>query len=497
VLILTGTGSAIDYQNAIRSVSYSNSSENPSTVSRVLEVSISDGVNSSNTLTRAVLMQAIEDAPVIQLSNLLNVLPENTPTSVPIDVAIIVVSDVDGGANTLSLSGADASVFQIVSDRLQLKPGVSLDAQSSAQLDVTVNVDDAGFGSGIEDSANYSLVISNSDEAPQVSAMDTAALVYVENNVPISISSNIEVSEPDNGMIVSAQVSIGIGFIAGEDWLAFTDQNGISGSYDDASGLLSLTGTATATQYQDAIRSVTYANFSDNPTTTVREIQVLVSDGVNLSDQIQRNITVVAVNDEEQLLQNSGGTVQQNDTLVLTTSMLNANDAEQSAGQLEYSPLGTWPSVQLIVGGNAVSSFTQADVDLGLVMLNFTGAVPGMNMLPLTVDDGFGSVSVFDMPINVIEMPEPEPGPEVGAAIPDAIEFLPEAVLSAVPALELESLVSFEALEQMSFASSFCQKRYLVQCQHWNWNHSFHSRRSSRCHLRPLAYYPKTAKMPS
>ena len=454
VLILTGTGSAIDYQNAIRSVSYSNSSENPSTVSRVLEVSISDGVNSSNTLTRAVLMQAIEDAPVIQLSNLLNVLPENTPTSVPIDVAIIVVSDVDGGANTLSLSGADASVFQIVSDRLQLKPGVSLDAQSSAQLDVTVNVDDAGFGSGIEDSANYSLVISNSDEAPQVSAMDTAALVYVENNVPISISSNIEVSEPDNGMIVSAQVSIGIGFIAGEDWLAFTDQNGISGSYDDASGLLSLTGTATATQYQDAIRSVTYANFSDNPTTTVREIQVLVSDGVNLSDQIQRNITVVAVNDEEQLLQNSGGTVQQNDTLVLTTSMLNANDAEQSAGQLEYSPLGTWPSVQLIVGGNAVSSFTQADVDLGLVMLNFTGAVPGMNMLPLTVDDGFGSVSVFDMPINVIEMPEPEPEPEVGAAIPDAIEFLPEAVLSAVPALELESLVSFEALEQMSFATT-------------------------------------------
>ena len=47
--------------------------------------------------------------------------------------------------------------------------------------------------------------------------------------------------------------------------LGFTNQNGITGSFNAATGVLTLTGSATVANYQTALRSVTYANASDNP----------------------------------------------------------------------------------------------------------------------------------------------------------------------------------------------------------------------------------------
>jgi len=62
-------------------------------------------------------------------------------------------------------------------------------------------------------------------------------------------------------------VSLTAGFVSGEDILAFTDQNGITGSWNGSTGVLTLTGSATLANYQTALRSVTYLNSSDNPST--------------------------------------------------------------------------------------------------------------------------------------------------------------------------------------------------------------------------------------
>ena len=52
--------------------------------------------------------------------------------------------DVDGGANNLSLSGLDASLFEIIGTTLWLKAGAHLDFETNPLLNVTVNVNDAG-----------------------------------------------------------------------------------------------------------------------------------------------------------------------------------------------------------------------------------------------------------------------------------------------------------------------------------------------------------------
>ena len=52
------------------------------------------------------------------------------------------VTDDALGTNTLSLSGTDAALFQIVGTELFLVAGASLDFETNPVLDVTVEVDD-------------------------------------------------------------------------------------------------------------------------------------------------------------------------------------------------------------------------------------------------------------------------------------------------------------------------------------------------------------------
>ena len=86
-------------------------------------------------------------------------------------------------------------------------------------------------------------------------------------------------------------------YVNGQDTLAFTNQNGITGTWTAGTGVLALSGTATEADYQTALRSITYTNSSDNPTTTTRAVTFVVNDGTENSNTASRGITLTAVND--------------------------------------------------------------------------------------------------------------------------------------------------------------------------------------------------------
>ena len=67
------------------------------------------------------------------------------------------------------------------------------------------------------------------------------------------------------GMLDSTWFDRAGNFHSGEDSLSFTNQNGITGTYNSGTGVLTLTGTTTVANYQTALRSVTYTNGSENP----------------------------------------------------------------------------------------------------------------------------------------------------------------------------------------------------------------------------------------
>ena len=69
----------------------------------------------------------------------------------------------------------------------------------------------------------------------------------------------------DDGNLVGATIAIS-GYQQGEDFLALaTPPAGISAVFDDQSGVLTLSGTASPAAYEQALLAVTYQNTSENP----------------------------------------------------------------------------------------------------------------------------------------------------------------------------------------------------------------------------------------
>ena len=82
------------------------------------------------------------------------------------------------------------------------------------------------------------------NDAPVVTAGATVS--FTEQGTAVVLDSGLTLSDADNTTLASATVSIS-GFVTG-DTLTFTDQNGITGSYDSGTGILTLTGSASVSR---------------------------------------------------------------------------------------------------------------------------------------------------------------------------------------------------------------------------------------------------------
>jgi hypothetical protein len=123
--------------------------------------------------------------------------------------------------------------------------------------------------------------------------METATLNYGPGP-PIQITQTLTVSAPTTNL-VGATVAITSGFVIGEYFLDFTNQNGISSTFDGPSGTLTLTGTASVADYQTALRSVMYEDRSGVPHFSNRYVAFQVDDGTapnQLSNVQTRTINV-------------------------------------------------------------------------------------------------------------------------------------------------------------------------------------------------------------
>ncbi|GAB3508573.1 hypothetical protein GCM10027442_15000 [Emticicia fontis] len=125
---------------------------------------------------------------------------------------------------------------------------------------------------------------SSIDSYMYVLPVETAPAVYGGANVLMhqvgsgssTINSAIKISDIDVSIISGGAVTIGNGFMNG-DQLNFTNQNGISGTYNSLTGVLTLTGNATISTYETALSTITFSTSS----TTIgdRIIIFQVSDG--------------------------------------------------------------------------------------------------------------------------------------------------------------------------------------------------------------------------
>lgn len=163
-------------------------------------------------------------------------------------------------------------------------------------------------------------------------------ITYTENDPATVIDAGITVTSPDIATLASATVTI-TNFVSGEDVLSFTNDGStmgnISGSYDSGTGLLTLTSSgasATVAEWQAALRAVTYTNSSENPSTTARTVDFVVSDAIGDSAPLTSTVNITAINDVPVLanLETAPLPYAPNAAATTITSALNLSDVDSA-----------------------------------------------------------------------------------------------------------------------------------------------------------------------
>ena len=225
-----------------------------------------------------------------------------------------------------------------------------------------------------------------------------ADLAYLENG-STAVDSALTVTDADSTNLTSATVTITANYLNGQDTLGFTTQNGITGTWTPSTGVLALSGTATVAQYQTALRSITYHNNSDYPTTSTRTVTFAVSDGTNTSNTGSRNITVTAVNDPPSGADNTV-TVNEDATHSFTTADFGMTDpTDNGAHTLLAVKMSTLPALGLLklngVNVTVGQSVTAANITSGLLTYTPVGDASGTGYTSFTfqVQDNGGTTS--------------------------------------------------------------------------------------------------------
>jgi hypothetical protein len=319
-LTLTGTATVADYQTALRSITYRNSSTNPNTASRTVRFTATDGTLTSNIASRTIQITAANTAPEITTSASSLSYAENSG-AVAIDKGIS-VKDVDSAnltgatialdsalpedilsftnqngitgtfnAGVLTLSGsAPLITYQTALQSIAYRN--SSNNPSTTPRTVRFSVSD---GSATSNVATRTIQITTANSAPEITT-SSGLLSYQENGVAIGVDPALLVSDPDGTTLTGATITL-INNDKNQDVLGFVSQNGITGSFDAETGILALTGTASIEAYQTALRSITFRNSSDNPSTAPRTIRFTVTDGSATSNPATRSLEVIPSND--------------------------------------------------------------------------------------------------------------------------------------------------------------------------------------------------------
>ena len=112
-------------------------------------------------------------------------------------VADIGVTDDALGSNVVTLTGADASSFEVFSGGLYLKAGESLNYEAKQQYAVTVNVGDASVANSTAVSTSYTLNLTDvNDNTPSFNSSSTGTVA--ENGATTTVIYQASASDADS-----------------------------------------------------------------------------------------------------------------------------------------------------------------------------------------------------------------------------------------------------------------------------------------------------------
>ncbi|MES1265459.1 MAG: hypothetical protein ABUU24_07385, partial [Variovorax sp.] len=205
------------------------------------------------------------------------------------------VSTWDSGSGVLTLSGAAGVATYEAALRSAAYTNLSENPDGGPRVIGFVVSD----GTDSSTTGLKSVVVAPVNDAPVITGLGT--LLFVENQAAEPVAPGLLLADPDSPGIAGATIQIIGSYARGEDILAFVAAAGIVGAWDAESGTLTLIGPATLEEYAAALRSVTYSNTSDDPSTSPRTLVIRVTDGQDLGPPADAEVSISAVNDPPEL----------------------------------------------------------------------------------------------------------------------------------------------------------------------------------------------------
>jgi hypothetical protein len=322
-LTLTGVDSIANYQTVLRTVRYNNTSNTPNTTVRSISFKVNDGTIDSNIPTKNVSVTPANDAPSLATSGGSTPFTEDggtpfidtgvtitDPDSPTMASATVTISNLlDAGAEILSADTTGTSITASYVAPVLTLTGVDTIANyhlvlrkvlynntsqnpNTTNRTISFQVND---GAAVSNVPTRTVTITAVNDAPTV-ATSVGTSAFVEDAGPIVVDNAVTPADIDNTTLASATVTItnlvDVGF---ETLAATTGGTLITANY--AAPTLTLTGVDTIANYQTVLRSITYNNSSNAPTTTTRTISFKVNDGALDSNIPTKSVSVTATND--------------------------------------------------------------------------------------------------------------------------------------------------------------------------------------------------------
>ena len=419
---VNSTATLSQFQAALRNVSYINSNSNTPVAPRTVEFQISDGSASSNIVSSLITIKGGGASPSILGFKSVTYQERLAPVVVN---SALTISDVDSltlasatvriaanfstrqdllefigtsatgniygqyqsatGVLTLISPGATATVAQFQAALRLVRYSNTSSSPSTLPRSVTYQVSDGTSSSNIVTST---VQVVSLNQAPIVAGGNS--LIVQAGQTAAVISPSLNITDVDSSTMSSATVRISANYVAGEDILGFianpATTGNIVGSFDSTTATLTLTSansTATVTQFQAALRLVTYLNQSSSPSNVVRSVSYQVNDGGLNSNNLLSVVSVVASNASPNLTGPSSITYFEKQAATVVNSAIvitSSSSATLASATVRISTnYSRSQDILNFVGnastGNITGSFDPVSGSLTLISVNGTATV--------------------------------------------------------------------------------------------------------------------------
>jgi mRNA-degrading endonuclease HigB of HigAB toxin-antitoxin module len=368
VLTLTSdeaTATLMQWREALRTVTYLNTSENPNTLERTVTWVVNDGLSNSAAVTKALSVTAVNDVPTDIALSASSLAENNAANAI---VGTLTATDLDAGStHTFELvsgtGSTDNAAFNVSGNALRLTGSANFEAKSS--YSVRVRATDNG---SLTFEKTFVITVTDVNEAPTITAIADQATL--EDTSTGAIAFTVGDAETAVGSLTVTATSSNLGVVAA---------NGIALGDSGANQTIMLSPVANA-----------------SGTST---ITVTVADAGGSSATRSFLMTVTAVNDAPTITAISDQTTVENTSTGAIA--FTVGDVETAVGSLTVT--ATSSNVGVVAAGGIALGGSGANRTLTLTpVVDAMGA----SAITVTVADGTGGTTTLSFEVMVTAVGE-------------------------------------------------------------------------------------------